>query len=266
MKLSILVVYIILSILSTSELIYAWVYPTSPETDSVCTPGSNITVLWKDDGKSPNIATKSIKVYFMSGSDQQQIYLATIGEDIPASQCSINYPCPQVDPVGKWYFFRFSDGNTTNDAYTTRFTITDLNGKYPPAPSPAPAPGKNPGQNGKIVSNSTNSATDPSTNGTSTSTPTSTQPSSNDNTSNSSNKNVPAVVTGQSAPSKTVPSSAKLTKQSGSADSDKASATGSAPSNIASNVSSSASFLEYTKKLMFSVIVGLTLSFLMLHI
>ncbi|KAF0345552.1 cell wall beta-glucan synthesis family protein [Gigaspora margarita] len=203
----------------------------------------------------------------MSGSDQEQIYLATIGE-VPGSQSTIEYTCPQVDPVGKWYFFRFSDGNTTNDAYTTRFTISDLNGNYPPAPSPAPAPGKNPGQTGKIVSNSTTPAATSSISGSPTSTPAS---SSNNTPASPNNSNVPTTNTEPSTPSapsaqKTQSSNANPNNPSVGSSSAK-DATDSASSNKTSNktsgASNSASFLGCAKELVFSVIVGLTLSYLM---
>ncbi|RIB21937.1 hypothetical protein C2G38_2077016 [Gigaspora rosea] len=262
MKSSFLVIYIILSI---SGLINAWVYPTSPDSNSVFKPDSVIKVQWKDDNKPQNIASvPKLKVFFMSGSDQEQIYLATVGE-VPGSQLTIDYPCPQVDPVGKWYFFRFSDGNTTNDAYTTRFTISDSNGNYPPAQSPAPAPGKNPGQNGKIVSNSTTPAATSSISG---GTPTSTPASSNNNSNVPATNAVPSTQSSPSAPSaqKTQSSNANPNKQSAGPGSNSAtsdSASSNKTSKASSGASSSASLLGCAKELAFSVIVGFTLSFLM---
>ncbi|CAG8653918.1 14906_t:CDS:2, partial [Cetraspora pellucida] len=230
--------------------------PTAPFSDTVCQPGSTLRVMWQEDGKSPSIASfPKLIVYFMSGSDQQQKYLAKVCELSPSNnQSYCDHVIPQVEPVGKWYFYRFTDGaNTTNEYYTTRFTITDSNGQYPQATSPAPPSGKNPGQDGKIVSNSTNSSPT-SLIGSSTS-------SSSIPTSSSSDtpaSYVPAAQATKTAQSNTKPSSAQTAKQSGISKE--------AADSKPSNVGSGASFLENTKELMFSVIVGLTLNFLVLPI
>lgn len=86
---------------------------------------------------------------FMTGADLEQVPLDPIGK-VPATVGKISWVVPEVDPPGKFYFLRFSNGKA-DDVYTTRFTITDKNGKYPAETNPPPAVGKNLGKVGKII-------------------------------------------------------------------------------------------------------------------
>jgi hypothetical protein len=86
----------------------------------------------------------------MTGADLNQISLDPIGK-VLATVGKIAWIVPEVDPPGKFYFLRFSNGGKADDVYTTRFTITDKNGKYPAETNPPPAVGKNLGKVGKII-------------------------------------------------------------------------------------------------------------------
>jgi hypothetical protein len=85
----------------------------------------------------------------MTGADLEQVPLEPIGK-VTATVGKIAWVVPEVDPPGKFYFLRFSNGKV-DDVYTTRFTITGKNGKYPAETIPPPAVGKNLGKVGKIV-------------------------------------------------------------------------------------------------------------------
>ncbi|GBC08295.1 hypothetical protein RclHR1_00800022 [Rhizophagus clarus] len=126
------------------------IYPTTPDGAAIFTPNQQITIEWKDDGKAPSLkALGVVQVDFMTGADLNQIALDPIGK-VPATVGKIAWVVPEVDPAGKFYFLRFSNGKA-NDVYTTRFTITGKNGKYPADTNPPPAVGKNPGKVGKII-------------------------------------------------------------------------------------------------------------------
>ncbi|CAG8729007.1 19924_t:CDS:1, partial [Racocetra fulgida] len=138
----------------------------------------------------------------------------------------------------------FTDGaNITNEYYTTRFTITDSDGNYPPATSPAPPSGKNPGQDGKIVSSSTNSTNSTNSAPTSLISGSPTPTSSSSDTSAFYGSSVPVVAGTKTESSNTKPSSVKVTKQSNVGKE----AAESKPSITVSGASS----LENTRKLIF---------------
>ncbi|CAJ0758983.1 14985_t:CDS:2, partial [Entrophospora sp. SA101] len=84
----------------------------------------------------------------MTGGDLNQVKLDTIGA-VAATAKKINWIVPEVDPIGQWYFLKFSSGGNT--FYTTRFTITDTKGKFPPQDPNPPPSGQNPGKVGKII-------------------------------------------------------------------------------------------------------------------
>ncbi|CAG8487823.1 1432_t:CDS:2 [Ambispora gerdemannii] len=131
----------------------ATLYPTFPDSNSILKPNDQIEITWSDNTKEPALSTLgSIKVEFMTGADLEQTFLAVIGT-VPGSAGKIAYTIPTVEPAGKIYFIRFTSGaDNTKLFFTTRFIITDPNGKYPPPPNQPPPVGKNPGGNGKIVS------------------------------------------------------------------------------------------------------------------
>ncbi|RGB35070.1 hypothetical protein C1646_742450 [Rhizophagus diaphanus] len=127
------------------------IFPTNPDGGAaIFTPNQKVSIEWKDDGKAPNLkALGVVLVEFMTGADLDQVPLEPIGK-VPATVGKIAWVVPEVDPPGKFYFLRFSNGKV-DDVYTTRFTITDKNGKYPAETIPPPAVGKNLGKVGKIV-------------------------------------------------------------------------------------------------------------------
>ncbi|CAB4478877.1 uncharacterized protein OCT59_025984 [Rhizophagus irregularis] len=127
------------------------IFPTNPDGGAaIFTPNQKVSIEWKDDGKAPNLkALGVVLVEFMTGADLEQVPLEPIGK-VTATVGKIAWVVPEVDPPGKFYFLRFSNGKV-DDVYTTRFTITGKNGKYPAETIPPPAVGKNLGKVGKIV-------------------------------------------------------------------------------------------------------------------
>ncbi|RIA89504.1 hypothetical protein C1645_738578 [Glomus cerebriforme] len=130
--------------------INANIYPTNPDGSAIFSPNQQVTIQWNDDGKAPSLKTiGKVQVDFMTGADLSQVALGPIGT-VDATLGKLAWIVPEVDPAGKFYFLRFSNGKS-GEVYSTRFTITDINGKYPPEVNPPPPVGKNLGKIGKIV-------------------------------------------------------------------------------------------------------------------
>jgi hypothetical protein len=137
-----------------ANVINAGVFPTEPIGKTVYVPKSKVTIKWKDDDVVPSIKNlKTVTVDLMTGDDFNHITLDTVGA-VAASAKKLGWTVPEVDPAGQWYFLKFTSGK--NNFFTTRFTITDRNGKFPDPP-----PGKNPGKVGKIVDAKNPKATPP---------------------------------------------------------------------------------------------------------
>ncbi|CAH1759725.1 520_t:CDS:2 [Entrophospora sp. SA101] len=133
-----------------ANVINAGIFPTEPIGKTVYVPKSKVTIKWKEDGNvaPPLKDLKTVTVSFMTGGDLNQVKLDTIGA-VAATAKKINWIVPEVDPIGQWYFLKFSSGGNT--FYTTRFTITDTKGKFPPQDPNPPPSGQNPGKVGKII-------------------------------------------------------------------------------------------------------------------
>jgi len=137
--------------------VQAGLFPTSPAPKQVLIPGSKVPITWQSDTTTPAIPkTGNIDVYFMTGSDQAQTKLQTIGS-VPVTATTLDWTVPQVDPAGLIYFLMFQSG--TAEWWTTRFIVAMPDGTYPPPPTVTYASGKNPGGVGKIVNATTPAAT-----------------------------------------------------------------------------------------------------------
>jgi len=127
----------------------AGIIPTHPSGATVVHPGDEMTILWKENGNVPLLKDLGkVVVKFMTGGDLEQKELKVINT-VNALDLSLKWVIPVVEPAGKIYFIRFEAGDQL--FFTTRFTITDTNGKFPPPPNPPPPVGQNKGGDGRIV-------------------------------------------------------------------------------------------------------------------
>ncbi|CAI2161745.1 17057_t:CDS:2 [Funneliformis geosporum] len=126
-------------IFSVINLANAGISPSFPIGDSVVRPGETVKIKWIDDGQKPPLSKMpNVAVEFMTGSDLEQVTLAPISK-VPGTAKELDWKVPLVEPVGKNLF------------WTTRFTVTDKDGKFPTETGPIPEVGKNPGGQGKII-------------------------------------------------------------------------------------------------------------------
>lgn len=66
----------------------------------------------------------------MTGSNEAMQVLKVVGSDIDGtSQTSLSFTCPQVTPNSAIYFYQFTDKNSANPSWTTRFTIASASGE-----------------------------------------------------------------------------------------------------------------------------------------
>ncbi|KAG9298473.1 hypothetical protein G9A89_003696 [Geosiphon pyriformis] len=192
--------------------------PTSPDGSTILKPGQEATITWKEDGKAPPLSTfDELQIDFMTGADLKQTVLANVGT-VPGTDGKIKFTIPAVEPAGKIYFFRFQFN--TRQFFTTRFIITDAEGKYPPSTNPPPPVGQNEGGNGRIIS----LVTSKNTNTTNTTSEASKSDKSSSNESKSANDALPTSLnstninannaTSKSNETTTVPSAAKMNSSS----------------------------------------------------
>ncbi|KAF9185046.1 hypothetical protein BGZ51_002988 [Haplosporangium sp. Z 767] len=138
-----------------TSLVHGFVYPSSPITETVWKPNTNVTISWTDDTQAPRLSSKPVfDIFLMTGSDDEQIKLATIATDVEGgSTTSISYLVPHVSPPGRIYFLMFQTKDGEGMAWATRFTITDAKGNPGTLKPVIPPGGKiNPGGVGTIVS------------------------------------------------------------------------------------------------------------------
>lgn len=123
----------------------------------------------------------------MTGSNTQMTKLATVASGLDGSSStttSITYTCPEVSPYSAIYFYQYTPKGTSDGepTWTTRFTITDANGKSVAEPQKTQPDGKAiPWGTGKLVDSVT-----PATGSSSSSNASSSSGSSNSTTSGTS--------------------------------------------------------------------------------
>ncbi|KAF9206490.1 hypothetical protein BGZ49_002358 [Haplosporangium sp. Z 27] len=138
-----------------STIADAFVYPSTPVTETVWRPNSNAVISWTDDKTYPSLALNPIfDIFLMTGADDHQVKLETIATNVRGAVTrTINYKVPYVSPPGRIYFLMFQTKDLNSTAWATRFTITDADGDEGNLKPVMPAGGKvNPGGVGSIVS------------------------------------------------------------------------------------------------------------------
>ncbi|KAG0255966.1 hypothetical protein BG011_004835 [Mortierella polycephala] len=86
-----------------TSLTHGFVYPSTPITDTVWKPNTNVTISWTDDMQAPRLSSKPVfDIFLMTGSDDKQTKLATIAKGVKGgSTTSVDYLVPHVSPPGR---------------------------------------------------------------------------------------------------------------------------------------------------------------------
>ncbi|RHZ86986.1 hypothetical protein Glove_41g79 [Diversispora epigaea] len=160
--LNLLFCLLLLITLNEVQYVQSAITPNFPIGDSILKPGDEIKITWLEDTNKPLLSElPNVLIEFMTGSDMNQIPLKTIAT-VDAILKSCDWTVPAVEPAGQIYFLRFTSTSPPSISWSTRFTITDSLGNYPPIPSgPKPESGKNPGGVGHLVTstNTNNNST-----------------------------------------------------------------------------------------------------------
>lgn len=98
--------------------------------------GGNCQIEWEPDttGKWTNML-----IELKTGDNYNMVSLQAITTIDGTKESKYTYPCPDVSPNSAIYFYEFSCSAVPDKYWTTRFTITDKDGKStPPANSTQP--------------------------------------------------------------------------------------------------------------------------------
>ncbi|KAL1925168.1 uncharacterized protein VTP21DRAFT_51 [Calcarisporiella thermophila] len=109
-------------------------YTTFPYGESVVKGDDTMEITWKEDNNTPPIKQfGDFKLELMTGTDLVQSSLAVIAPKLSGAETKIKFKVPKnVGPAGKIYFLRYTSlKNPELVAFSTRFTILDVNGPVP---------------------------------------------------------------------------------------------------------------------------------------
>ncbi|KAE8224000.1 hypothetical protein CF319_g3052 [Tilletia indica] len=116
--------------------------PTSPGPGDVYRVGTPIPIQWEAD-TSGSTKWKATNVRLMTGSNLKMSQVTMVGviDGTDASNTTLSWTAPAVNPYSAIYFFQFDHGNAQADpTWTTRFSIADADGQTT-APSQPYQPG-----------------------------------------------------------------------------------------------------------------------------
>jgi hypothetical protein len=116
--------------------------------------GSECSVEWKVD---PTGLWKTMHIQLMSGSNFDMKHVTTAGtvDGTDPTKTTFTWTCPELDPYSEIYFYQFSTPASKELIWTTRFLITDKDGKSVPPANPTQPDGKPIGWGiGKLVDSS----------------------------------------------------------------------------------------------------------------
>ncbi|KAJ3576536.1 hypothetical protein NP233_g367 [Leucocoprinus birnbaumii] len=126
--------FILVAALS-SALVHAQVDPSEPSPGSVYPEGGQCPIVWGGDPSKTN-TWKNMNIQLMTGDNFNMIPLTTVatGQDGTVDG-KFSYPCPVVTLHAPVYFYQFTNGQTSDKQWTTRFTISTASGATTPAPN-----------------------------------------------------------------------------------------------------------------------------------
>lgn len=151
---------ILAAITLTGFLVRADPNPIVPGPGDSYKEGGDCLIKWEPDttGKwtTMNIALKT-------GDNYNMILLEDITTVDGTKQSQYKYPCPSVSPNSAIYFYEFTTSASTEKYWTTRFTITDKDGKStPPANNTQPNGDKIPWGTGTLLDGDNDASSLPS--------------------------------------------------------------------------------------------------------
>jgi len=124
---------VLASLFAGAALVRADVGPTTPAPGDVFKEGGDCKVAWTADNSG---VWTVMNVEFMTGDNEQMQFLELVAtvDGTNASNNSITYKCPDVDPNSQIYFYQFTSPYSTKVYWTGRFTIAAADGATTPPP------------------------------------------------------------------------------------------------------------------------------------
>ncbi|GAB5592548.1 hypothetical protein Unana1_07448 [Umbelopsis nana] len=123
--------------LLATRLVAANVLPSEPSPGTVWTPGKEHTIEWSVDSSAPTVNEDwtNFTIDFMTGDNNKQVKLTTVATGVDARTAdNYKWKVPFVDIPAPIYFFMFTSNSGKHFEWTTRFTITGLDGSTVEAP------------------------------------------------------------------------------------------------------------------------------------
>jgi len=113
--------------------------PTIPGPGDSYQEGGKCAIAWDPDttGKWTDM-----KIELKTGDNLAMVSLEVITTIDATKESSYSYTCPTVDPHSAIYFYEFTSSSSTEKYWTTRFAITDKDGKSSPPPQNTQPDGK----------------------------------------------------------------------------------------------------------------------------
>jgi len=125
--------------------------------------GSPCPIVWDLD---PTGKWTDMKIELKTGDNLNMVSVEVITTIDATKQGSYSYPCPVVNPNAAIYFYEFSSSSSSTKYWTTRFTITDQDGKSVPPPQNTQPDGSNvPWGTGALIAAGDNSTSPASSSG-----------------------------------------------------------------------------------------------------
>lgn len=121
----------LLCLAALTGVAFGAITPTSPDSNTVVTVGSDIKALWAADSTGE---WNNVEIQLMTGDNLQMVPLAVLATGIDGtSTTGLDIPCPDVSPYSKIYFLQFTrGGDVSTSTWTTRFTIAGSDGSTTP--------------------------------------------------------------------------------------------------------------------------------------
>ncbi|EKM81586.1 hypothetical protein AGABI1DRAFT_111871 [Agaricus bisporus var. burnettii JB137-S8] len=139
----ILSAFSLIAVLASSFLARADVKPSEPSPGAVYNEGQMCPISWNADPDGSD-DWKSMSIELMTGDNFNMVQLMTLGTTFDGSiDGQHSFTCPDVTLNSAIYFYQFTSLQTTDKAWTTRFTIAGPNGEStPPANAVQPISGE----------------------------------------------------------------------------------------------------------------------------
>ncbi|KAF8240226.1 hypothetical protein L208DRAFT_1233636 [Tricholoma matsutake] len=131
-----------LTVLFTALVAHAIIVPSVPGPGVIYKTGDICHLEWTGDQVSTNV-WQNTTIELMTGSNFGMIHLTTVATGQNGNVNGFfDHTCPDVTPNSAIYFYQFTNPNTLDKTWTTRFTIAGTDGSsVPPANTVQPVTG-----------------------------------------------------------------------------------------------------------------------------